>query len=83
VHPKVPHRTPGTFGCLGSLNSDTSDSRKMSVEDMVEGVSESLLSLDGADDCIDPPPGGRRRWTRRPGYCSRPHTTPSTRQPRW
>ncbi len=55
VHPKVPHRTPGTFDRLGSLNSDTSDSGKMSVDDTVEGVLESLLSLNGDEDCINPP----------------------------
>jgi hypothetical protein len=55
VHPKVPHRMSGTFDRLGSLNSDTSDSGKMSVDDTVEGVSESLLSLTALTTASIPP----------------------------
>ncbi len=76
MHPKVPHRTPGTFNCLGSLNIDTSDSRKMSVDNTVEGVLELLLSLNGADDCIDPPPADNAGGHATPGIAPNPTQLP-------
>ncbi len=76
MYPKVPHCTPGTFDRLGSLNSDTSDSGKMSVDDTVEGVLELLLSLDGTDDCIDPPPVDNAGGHAAPGIAPNPTQLP-------